>query len=94
MFTDADSLDYEIESIDLYEDLYEGKEMVDFGEYSQDPKFYDVKNKKIIGKMIDDTTPVPIVEFVELNSKMKSFVKNNGAVDQTLKELIKMLSEK
>ena len=46
LFTDADSLDYEIESIDLYEDLYENKEMADFSEYSQNPKFYDVTNKK------------------------------------------------
>ena len=43
--------------------------MLDFGEYSQDLKFYDVTNKTKIGKMIDTTKPVLIVEFVELKSK-------------------------
>ena len=37
-FTDEDSLDYEIESRDLYEEFFESKEMFDFIEYSQDPK--------------------------------------------------------
>lgn len=92
MCTDADCLDYGIESRDLYEDFYETKEMVAFGEYSQDPKFYDVTNKKIIFKMIDKTKPVPMVVFEELESRTYSFVKNNGVVDWNAKEIIKMLS--
>ena len=52
MFTDAGGLDYEIESRDPYEDFYESKEMLDFGEYSWDPKLYDLTNKKMIDKMI------------------------------------------
>ena len=81
MFTDADCLDYGIESRDLYEGFYETKEMVAFGEYFQDPKFYDVTNKKIICKMIDETKPVPVVVLEELRSRTYSFVKNNGVVD-------------
>lgn len=44
MFNEADSLDYDIH--DLYKDFYESKDMFDFSEYSQDPRIYDVTNKK------------------------------------------------
>ena len=89
MCTDADCLDYGIESRDLYEDFYETKEMVAFGEYSQDPKFYDVTNKKIICKMIDKTKPVPMVVFGKLKLRTYFFVKNNGVVDWNAKEINK-----
>ena len=89
MFTDEDCLDYGIESRNLYEDFYETKEMVAFREYSQDPKFYDVTNKKIICKMIDKTKPVPMVVFGKLKLRTYFFVKNNGVVDWNAKEINK-----
>ena len=49
MFTDTDSLVYEIKTKD--EDFYEGKNLFDFSDYSLDSKLFDRANKKIIDKM-------------------------------------------
>ena len=51
LFTNTDSLLYEIETDDLYEDLYRDKDLFDFRE---DSKFYDPTNQNMIGKMLDD----------------------------------------
>ena len=52
--------------------MFERKEEFDFSDYSKDSQFHDPTNKKVIGKMKDETTSVPIVEFVGLRSKMYS----------------------
>ena len=55
MFTDTDSLVYEIkDKDDIYEDFYSDRDLFDFSDYSKDSKFYDVTNKKVIGKMKDE----------------------------------------
>ena len=46
MFTDTDSLVYEIE-IKVYEDFYENKNLFDFSDYPQNSKFFDPVNKKV-----------------------------------------------
>ena len=51
LFTNTGSLLYEIETDDLYEDLYWDKDLFDFCE---DSKFYDPTNQNMIGKMLDD----------------------------------------
>ena len=38
--------------------------MLDFSEYQNNSKFYDVKNKKVIGKLKDESKGVPNVKFV------------------------------
>ena len=43
MFTDTDSLVYEIE-INVYEDFYENKNLFDFSDYPQNSKFLDPVN--------------------------------------------------
>jgi len=37
-------------------------------------EFYDATNKKVIGKLKDKTEGIPITEFVELKSKMYSYI--------------------
>ena len=54
LFTDSDSLIYEIETADVYEDFYEDKNLFDFSNYPQYSKFFDSLNKKVIGKMKDE----------------------------------------
>lgn len=49
LFTDTDSLLYEIEVSNVYEDFYGNKDM--FDEYPDNVKFYDATNKNLIGKM-------------------------------------------
>ena len=45
MFTDADSLVYEIETNDVYEDFFEDKDMFDFSDYPKDCKIFDPVKK-------------------------------------------------
>ena len=73
LFTDTDSLCYHIKTEDVYHDMFERKEEFDFSDYPKESKFHDPTNKKVIGKMKDETASVPIVEFVGLRSKMYSF---------------------
>ena len=54
MFTDADSLVYEVEAKDIYEDFYQYQHFFDFSEYPVNSKFYDPTNKTVIGKMKDE----------------------------------------
>ena len=41
LFTDTDSLTYEIKSGDVYEDVFKQKHLFDFSNFSKDSKFYD-----------------------------------------------------
>ena len=74
-FTDTDSLVYEIRAVyDVYEKVYENKDLFDFSDYSKESKFYDNNNKKVIGKMKDEMNSKVISEFVGLKLKMYSLV--------------------
>ena len=75
LFTDTDSLAYEIRSENVYEKFYKSKDLFDFSNYSKDSRFYDDTNKKVIGKMKDEYGGVIIDEFVGLKSKMYSIKK-------------------
>ena len=70
MFADADSLVYETETEDVYQDFYKDKDLFDFSDYPQDSKFFDSVNKQVIGKMKDKSKGKIISAFVALNSKM------------------------
>ena len=43
-----------IKTKNVYEDFYENENLFDFSDYPQDSKFYDLANKKVIGKMKDE----------------------------------------
>ena len=76
LFTDTDSLTYEIKSENVYKEFYKWKDLFDFSNYSKDSTFYDDTNKKVIGKMKDEYGGVIIDQFVGLKSKMYSIKKN------------------
>lgn len=88
MLTGNDILLYEIE-INVYEDFHMNKVMSDFTEYPDNSRFYDMKNKKIIGKMKDETKSVSIVEFVELKSQIDSYIKEDKEGDKKAKGINK-----
>ena len=69
LFTDTDSLAYEIKSENVYEEFYKWKDLFDFSNYSKDSKFFDESNKKVIGKMKDEYGRVIIDDFIELKLK-------------------------
>ena len=74
LFTDTDSLIYEIKTEDVYEDFYEDKNLFDFSNYSLNLQFFDPTNKKVIGKVKDEFKGKIISEFVGLKSKMYSLI--------------------
>ena len=54
LFSDADSLTYEIKSKDVYEDFFKHKHSVDFSNYPEDSKLFDQANKNVFDKIKDD----------------------------------------
>ena len=54
LFTDIESMIYETETNDVYEDFYKDKNLSDFSDYPQDSKFFDLASKYFIGKMKDE----------------------------------------
>ena len=78
LFTDTDSLTYEIESNDVYEDLWKEKHLFDNSDYPKESKYHYIENKKVIGKFKDEAHGKPISEFVGLKSKMYSYIMENG----------------
>ena len=85
LFTDTDSLAYEIKSENVYEEFYKWKDLFDFSNYSKDSKFYDNTNKKVIGKMKDVYRGVCIDEFIGLKLKMYSTKTIDGGESSTAK---------
>lgn len=77
LFTDTDSLFYEIKTNDLNGDLEKIKDQMDFSDYPEEHPLHDVSNKKVIGKFKDECNSLPISEFVGIKSKMYSFIVNN-----------------
>ena len=77
LFTDTDSLTYEIETVDTYKDFWTDKDTFDNSDYPENSPYYCNTNKKIIGKFKDEACGIPITELVSLKSKMYSYVKDN-----------------
>ena len=74
LFTDTDSLVYEIKTKDVYENFYLDKDLFDLSDYPLHSKFFDPVNKKVIGKMKDEFKGKVIIEFVGLKSKMYTLI--------------------
>ena len=78
LYTDNDSLIYEIKTEDVYEDFSSNKEVFNFSNYSTKSKYYDSTNKLVIGEIKDETGGVAIGKFIELKPKMYSFLVDKG----------------
>ena len=76
LFTDTDSLTYEIKSENVCEEFYKNKHLFDFSNYPTDSKFFDPMNA-FEGKINN--------EFVGLTSKMYSIKNIDGKESNTLK---------
>ena len=72
LFTETDSLTYEIKSENVYEEFYDWKDSFYFSNFSKDLRFYDDTNKRVIGKMKDKYGGFIIDEFIRLKAKMCS----------------------
>ena len=74
LFTDTDSLVYEVKTDDVSENFYEDKRLFEFSDYPKDSRFYDPVDKKVICKMKGEVRGKIISDFVGLKSKMYSLV--------------------
>ena len=89
LFTDTDSLTYEIEAEDVYQGFWNDKERFDNSDYPQNSPYYNKENKKVIGKFKDEAAGIPITEFVGLRSKMYSYIKDHKKGGKTAKGINK-----
>ena len=85
LFTDTNSLTYEIKSDDVYEEFFERKHLLDFTNFSKDSKFYDSQNEMVVGKTKDEDKGILINKFVGLKSKMHSMLLDDGKESNTAK---------
>ena len=65
LFSDTDSLVYEIKTEDVHEDFYRDKDLFDFSNYALNSNFFDPANK-VIGKMKDEFKGKIISDFAGL----------------------------
>ena len=72
LLTDTDSLSYQIQTVNVYEDFYADKQLFDFSGYRKESPFYNDENKKVIGKMKEELNGEIIEEFVGLRDEMYS----------------------
>ena len=94
LFTDTDSLTYEIETNDAYNDFFKDEKKFDNSDYPENSPYYNKINKKVIGKFKDEAAGIPIVEFIGLRSKMYSYVKDNEETARTAKGVKKQVIKK
>ena len=94
LFTDTDSLTYEIEPEDVYKDFWNDKYKFDNSGYPTNSPYFYKTNKKVIGKFKDEAGGIPICEFVGLRSKMYSYIKDNQEGGKTAKGIKKSVINK
>ena len=68
---------YEIKNSNVYDQCFKDKHLFDFSGFSKDSVYYDISNKKILGKMKDKLNGNKFVEFFGLKSKMYSLIADN-----------------
>jgi hypothetical protein len=59
---------------DVYKDMAVNCDLFDFSDYPSDHPLFSVTNKKVMGKMKDETNGSPISEFCGLRAKMYSIL--------------------
>ena len=94
LFTDTDSLTYEIEAKDVYSDFWNDKDKFDNSDYPVSSPYFNNTNKKVIGKFKDEAAGILITEFVGLRSKMYSYIKENNQCGKTAKGIKKNIIKK
>ena len=92
LFTDTDSLTYEIKSKDVYEGFFKHKHLFDFSNYPEDSKIFDPTNKRVIGKMKDEFEGKVISEFDGLKPKMYS-MKNIDSKESNMAKRVNIGTE-
>ena len=96
LFTDTDSLMYEIETEDFYKDISEDvKDRFDTSDYPEShPSGIPTGiNKKVLGMFKDEAAGKIIKEFVGLRAKLYSFIMEDGKENKRCKGVKKQVVE-
>ena len=96
LFTDTDSLMYEIETEDFYKDISEDvKDRFDTSDYPENhPSGIPTGiNKKVLGMFKDEAAGKIIIEFVGLRAKLYSFIMEDGKENKRCKGVKKQVVE-
>ena len=96
LFTDTDSLMYEIETKDFYKDIEKDVEAkFDTSNYPEDHSGVKQRvNKKVIGMMKDETAGEEITEFVGLRAKLYAYKMDNDKTGKRCKGVKKSVVKK
>jgi len=73
IYTNTDSLIFQVFCDDFYDDMLKNKHLYDLSEFNKDSKFYDATNNKVIGMFKDECSKAPISEFLAIRAKCYSY---------------------
>ena len=73
LFTDTDSLMYEMKNKDIFEDFSKYEDMFDLRDFSSKSKYYNHSSKLVFSEMKDLISGVAIKEFVGLKQRFIHF---------------------
>lgn len=84
LFTDTNSLCYDVKTDDFYHDFLQDLDYFDTSEYPRDHFLDSARNKKVLGKMKDETHGIPNEEFIGLRPKIYSilFIEDSNQVEK------------
>jgi len=94
IYTDTDSLVFQVFTNDFYEDMLKNKNLYDLSEYDKNSKMFDVTNKKVLGKFKDECSKSPIVEFIAIRSKMYCYRCDDNKLIKKIKGIKKSCVDK
>ena len=98
VYTDTDSFVFHTKTDDIYQDLKEINDEMDFSGYDKNHKCYDATNKKVLGKFKDECEGKIMTGFIGLRPKWyafkihgdeKEYKKCKGTAKNTVKRKIK-----
>ena len=85
LFTDTDSLCYELHEKNPYKKMYKYKELFDLSNFLVSSKYCCSDNTNVVGKMKDEYGEKSILKFVGLKSKMYSILDESSNEKSTNK---------